>query len=448
MAVEVLINDLAQELRQEITSDLTIRLKPGFFNPNQDDILVYPYTVEGIFAYFPFYYANQKLKEFKNDKKKFSKRDLTFTGTLRDYQKDVVKKAIDQLNRFRTCFITMATGKGKTLTTIYLMTRLKVKCLVLLTRTTLFEQWIKSAKTNCPNFKYQEVNASEPLDPDCDMYLMNPINVLKRDRRDFADIGLLIADEADALCSEKVSKSYLHFSPKYAVALTATPERTDGLHKINDLHFGEEQIHIPLWVEHDYYKFNTKLIPEVRKNMRGHTDWHSLLEFQGQHQQRNGWIVQLCQFFPQRNILILCKRKDQTLKLFELLSDEKESVDYTTGTKKKFNTEARILVATFSKSGRGFDRPSTDMLILAADAEEQFAQYFGRCVRREDSKPILVDLVDEMKSLENHFRTRKNFSISVGGSIKDFRMTFPEFFSSKWVPRKEERAPPEIVFLD
>jgi superfamily II DNA or RNA helicase len=175
-----------------------------------------------------------------------------------------------------------------------------------------------------------------------------------------------------------------------------------------------------LYVEHTYYKYSTGLVPEVKKNMRGDTDWNSVLAFQTNHPERNRWIVDVCLRFKDRNILVLCKRKAHTEILTKMLQDEKESVDYTTGTKKKYSKDARILVTTYSKSGVGFDHPKLDMLIVASDVEELFEQYFGRCVRREDVVPIVVDFVDTLKSLENHFRTRKNYAISVGGKVKEY----------------------------
>lgn len=118
-------------------------------------------------------------------------------------------------------------------------------------------------------------------------------------------------------------------------------------------------------------------------------------------------------------------------------------MDYLTGTKKKFNNEARILISTYSKSGVGFDHPKLDMMIVASDVDENYEQYFGRCVRREDVDPIFVDLVDKLKSLETHFRNRKNYAVSVGGTVKDFRKMHPDFF----VPLQTSKSP-EIIFND
>lgn len=426
MSITFDLNTIPDNIKEEIMTDLVVSPKTTTYNSRSNDL--YAYSVIDSNVFLPFYYGIQKFK--KVNTAKFTHRDINFNGALRDYQLDVVSKAIQDLNKTRCTFLSMATGKGKTLTSIYIATRLKVKVCVLLFRVNLFEQWEESIKKVIPNVKIQVLDSTSRIDNDMDFYLINPINVAKRNIKDFTDIGLLIADEAHALCSEKLSKAFFHFQPKWCIGLSATPERSDDMHKILDLHFGPARINIPLYVKHDYYRFNTGLKPDVKYNMRGETDWNSILEFQATHEQRNKWIVKMCSMFPTRNILILCKRKSQTEKLYEMLIEEKESVDFTTGTKKKFDKEARILVTTFSKSGVGFDHPKLDMMIVASDVEEMFEQYFGRCVRREDSSPIFIDLVDDHKTLERHFGSRKSYAKSVGGSIKDFSIAFPNFNTS------------------
>ncbi len=429
MSIVVDLDDLTDKEKEEIIKDLTICSKTGFSGYSKG-VEIYTYAVEDNLVYIPFHYGTKKYKQYPNDEIKFTPMNsqIHFTGTLRDYQTQVVQEARKDLNSFRCTFLSMATGKGKTLTSIYLASQFRVKTCVLLFRVNLFEQWEASIKKVLPQAIVQTLDTKGDIDPNADFYLINPSTVLKRPRSDFADIGLLIADEAHALCSEKLSKSFLHFTPKWCIGLSATPERSDDLHKIIALHFGVNEINVPMYVEHDYYRFDTQLVPDVKRNMRGDTDWNSVLEFQANHPERNLWLTRLCLFFKDRNILILCKRISQAQTLYKMLQDENESVDYTTGTKKKFDKDARILVTTFSKSGVGFDHPKLDMMIVASDVEEMFEQYFGRCVRREDVVPIFVDLVDNYKSLERHFSTRKSYAKSVGGKIKDFRLSFPQFF--------------------
>ena len=97
-----------------------------------------------------------------------------------------------------------------------------------------------------------------------------------------------------------------------------------------------------------------------------------------------------------------------------------ESVTSFKGSKQKYNCESRILIATISKAGVGFDHPKMDALILASDVEEYFIQYLGRVFRREDVHPVVFDIVDNFNSLKRHYYTRKKVYDESGGTILKF----------------------------
>jgi superfamily II DNA or RNA helicase len=97
------------------------------------------------------------------------------------------------------------------------------------------------------------------------------------------------------------------------------------------------------------------------------------------------------------------------------------------GAMKKYNKDARILVATGSKAGTGFDHAKMDMLILASDAESLYDQYLGRVMRRQDTCPIIVDIVDNFSVFTKHYNTRMISYTKTGGEVKDFYQNFPEF---------------------
>jgi hypothetical protein len=67
-------------------------------------------------------------------------------------------------------------------------------------------------------------------------------------------------------------------------------------------------------------------------------------------------------------------------------------------------------------------------LILASDVEQYFVQYLGRVFRREDTEPVIIDLVDNYSLLYKHFQTRNSVYIEHGGIVKDFHKEFPNFF--------------------
>ena len=57
-------------------------------------------------------------------------------------------------------------------------------------------------------------------------------------------------------------------------------------------------------------------------------------------------------------------------------------------------------------------------------------QYLGRVFRREDTEPVIIDLVDNYSLLYKHFQTRNSVYIEHGGIVKDFHKEFPTFLSA------------------
>jgi hypothetical protein len=110
-----------------------------------------------------------------------------------------------------------------------------------------------------------------------------------------------------------------------------------------------------------------------------------------------------------------------------MLKEYGEEVDVFMDTQRTFNYDCRILIATYSKGGVGFDHPKLDMLISGADVEEGFQQYIGRIFRRDDVSPVYIDLIDNMSTIKKHSITRLKICKDLGGIVKDFEKIFPDF---------------------
>ena len=95
-----------------------------------------------------------------------------------------------------------------------------------------------------------------------------------------------------------------------------------------------------------------------------------------------------------------------------------ENVTSLLGSNQEFDKDARILIGTGQKVGTGFDHSKLNMLILAADIEEYFIQYLGRVFRTKDGIPIILDLVDNNKTLMRHFATRCKTYKKHGGTVR------------------------------
>jgi hypothetical protein len=88
-----------------------------------------------------------------------------------------------------------------------------------------------------------------------------------------------------------------------------------------------------------------------------------------------------------------------------------------TGSNKEFNKSTKILIGTTPKIGVGFDHSPIDALCMAADVLEYFEQFLGRCMRRQDVEPIVIDFKDDFKPLVRHLNIRIEKYIDYGGSV-------------------------------
>jgi superfamily II DNA or RNA helicase len=289
------------------------------------------------------------------------------------------------------------------------------------------DQWKDSIKAVNKNLKVQILENKTPKKEGMDFYLILGENLSHRPCTEFQGVGTFIVDECHMFCTPSMSKSFMRVQPKYSMALSATPFRTDRLDKILSLHFGYGMVKRKLHRNFNVYQLLTKFKPATRETANGNLDWSYVIDSQASDQWRNNLIVRICQFFNNRSIMILSKRVELQGKLLhDMLKEQGESVDIFTGTKKTYEKEARILVSTFSKAGVGFDNPKLDMLIVAGDVEEMFEQYMGRVFRRLDTVPMIVDIVDNFHVFKKHFNTRQITYLSSGGIIKSFEKSFPE----------------------
>ena len=70
------------------------------------------------------------------------------------------------------------------------------------------------------------------MDENAQFYIMNAINVKKRNISDYKDIGFLIVDEVHVMATKVMVEAFQYITPRYCLALSATPYRSDGLDEV------------------------------------------------------------------------------------------------------------------------------------------------------------------------------------------------------------------------
>ena len=425
MSLSVNIDSLSLAVREKLVTDLTVRpelenKKYTSYTSQTPDVELFQIRNDDVIV--PFAYGLNELKINKPKKENYDIiSDFSFTGTLRESQKEIKDEAIKLLNSHGTCLISCYPGFGKTITSIYIASKIKLKILILTHRVVLIKQWEEAIKTFCPNASINIITPTKKnISLDFDFNIINPINVGKYGPNFFSKIGTVIVDEAHLIMSKVLSQSLQFLFPKYLIGLSATPYRSDGLSVLLDLYFTENKIVRKLQREHIVYKLNTKFKPVVELGRNGTVNWGKILESQSNDIDRNNMILNIVNTHKDRIFLILSKRIEQAKYLHSKFVEMGESVDLLIESSTKFNKDCRILISTTSKAGIGFDHARLDALILASDLEDYFIQYLGRVFRRIDVIPIIFDLVDDNPILKKHFSTRKKVYTECGGKIQNY----------------------------
>jgi len=368
----------------------------------------------------PYAFAKRTLKLKPASSKSFGRMDAkNFDGDLREEQIIVKNEAIDHLNKTGSVMISMHVGAGKTITSINIARTIGLKTLVIVNKIVLMNQWSDAIKLFCGGATVQILKPKSKK-IEADFYIINAINIEKFGIEFFKDIGCVIVDEAHMIMASLISRSLLLVHPRYLIGLTATPYRPDGLDGLLDLYFGSEKIIRELYREHIVYKVETGFTPETKLTTQGRLDWNAILDSQSKDETRNELIISIIKDHPDRNFLVLVKRVEQGKLLEKRLIDEGESATSLLGSNQMFEKTARVLIGTCSKVGTGFDHPKLDTLLLAADVEEYFIQYLGRCMRTRDNIPVVFDLVDDNPIILKHYNTRRKIYKKHGGIVKKY----------------------------
>jgi len=315
----------------------------------------------------------------------------------------------------------------------------KFKCAVLAHRAVLFDQWKESIE-KFTDAKVQLVQTDGILDPTADFYIFNIAFVHKQWDKKTKNwipkklgiykekIGILIVDEAHIACASEMSRALLYFNPRIVLALTATPVRKDGMDKALELYFGDYDKTRIIRVATDpflVYRLATGIKPEWKMNAFGKKDWNTVIKSIVENEERNKLITDLIVKFDKYIILVLTKRTTHCKLLSKMLTELNITNSVMTGTMKKYDKNARVLLSTYSKLGVGFDDSRLNMLIVACSVTE-VEQYAGRLRDSEGKNRIIIDMVDDDSSCLTHWSERRKWYISRNGNIQHYYKVFPK----------------------
>lgn len=421
----IFIYNLPCEIKERIKTDLTIPNKQ-YLDAIRNDRYISPdmepefkYFVEDtaedcIYAPRGYIYPLLKFIRYKGLKYKLINETLTkkplklkFIGEPRKYQKE----AIIDIDRYPIGVLEAATGAGKTFMGTAMIVRRQQPTLIIVHTKELLYQWKESIK------KFIGYDAGLIGDGKFEVkkITVGIINTVRNKTDELEKkFGHIIVDEVHRCPSTMWTDTLSSFKAKYVLGLSATPFRRDGLGKAIYIFIGPKVHKVK---KSDLHKTGAVLKPFVFKmnsrfvckdDIPYATKVRKLVE----NQVRNIFICKtIRQDLKEFNspILIVSDRVTHCYELQKILKSNKIKSEVLSGkTKKKERTEivnrvkkneVKVLFATISLIGEGFDAPGLHALILATPIkfEGRVIQVCGRVLRPEKGKePRIYDFRDNL----------------------------------------------------
>lgn len=367
----------------------------------------------------------------KDKREKGIETDYKFIGKLNKKQEN----AMNELIAHETGVLCATTGFGKTVIGANIISKLKTNTLVIVNRNNLLEQW-KERLSYFLDINKKEIGqcgaSKENLNGKLDVASFQ--SLFKKDNIEelVKNYGLVIVDECHHVAAFSFEKVLKSIRSKYVYGLTATPTRKDGWHKIIYMQCGDIRVRVSnkelkqnKEMEHTVIvkKTNYKYIPTEEKDK---IQIAEILNDMSHNIFRNSLIIEDIRkcIVESRTPIVLTERVEHLNILKEKLEKFDVPVVIYKGNmgKKKTkeiqdiikkadeNNQPRIILATSSSIGEGFDDSRLDTLFLTMPVswKGRIIQYVGRLHREHEDKDrvIVYDYLDNMKVLEKMYTRR------------------------------------------
>jgi len=350
-------------------------------------------------------------------------KDIEFTGTLREYQNDIVKTCMTKT----VGIVEAMTGSGKTITFVALTLERKEPTLILVHTIELANQTV-NAFAKFTNLKAEDIGFIGD-----GRWEVKPITVAlhqtmaKLDDNKFALInerfGQIIADEVHIVGAETYYHTMTHLSAKYKFGFSATPKRDDGLTEV--IHFAtgpkiftvDTSLLEDVLIKPNIVRVNTSYDFPIFSS----DEYQALLTDLSEDKDRNQLIIDTSNLpeYKDRTMCFLCVRISQVMALKNLLGDEAEILTSKMPKKKRklvmeklLDGRCKKIVSTYALFSTGIDVPQLDLALMCAplQSEVKLKQTAGRLMRKSPGKiqATMIDFVDTKVSLLKHQFYRRN----------------------------------------
>jgi superfamily II DNA or RNA helicase len=381
---------------------------------------------------------------------------LEFQGSLRPQQEPVVKAYLDKVlsnNEVNSGggggLLELPCGFGKTSISLYILSRLKKKALVIVHKEFLMNQWIERIQQFLPNAKIGKIQGQiiDIEGKDIVLGMLQSLSMKDYPASLFDSFGLTIIDEVHHISSEVFSCALFKLVTKYMLGLSATMERSDGTTKVFKMFLGdvvykqERSKDEEVIVRGITYQTNDDEYNELELDFRGKPAASKMLSKICNYNRRSEFILKVLDDMikenPKQQIMIIASYRNILNYFYEAINHKQiATVGFYVGGMKesalKQTEEKQVVLATYSMAAEGLDIKTLTTLIMATPMTK-IEQSVGRILRQKhESPPIVVDIIDTHANFQNQWIKRRRFFKSQNYKIIQTSSSIYTTDISKW----------------
>jgi superfamily II DNA or RNA helicase len=414
---------------EKVINELTVKPQGGFIESTEDDSFCVCMETSK-YLYVPKYYGLQTYGLPEVNKITEPKRiSLEFKGALMKAQEDPVKAYLSSARD--PCkmggILQLPPGAGKTVMALYILCELKVKTMIIVHKDFLLNQWKERIEQYVPSAKVGLIKQKVvETDNDISIASLQSLSMREYDKDVFSEYGLVIIDECHHIAAQVFSKALLKVNFRYALGLSATVTRKDGLSKVFKWFIGDivykvtKKKNVDCNVHLAYFEDNSKEYKHESVMFNGKVNMAKMVNNIASYEPRTDFIVNtlfgILESEPTRNVIVLSDRRKHLEDIQKKIGGRYTTGLYLGGMKNASLEESKgkqIILGTFNMVSEGFDLPKLDTLVLAT-SKSDIEQSVGRIQRKhsigiDDNVPMVIDIVDDFSVFGNQFKKRSKF---------------------------------------
>jgi superfamily II DNA or RNA helicase len=445
---------------RKIKSDLTV--KP--FTPMAETFgpaskpVTYPIYLEypgNPRIYMPYFYG---LREFGIPQKcklpeptAISAHHATYTGhTPREVQVPVIEAymaaATDDTTPKRGGILELHTGFGKTLIAMNIISRLRLKTIIIVHKEFLLGQWVENIERSLPHARIGRIQGEvvDVTDKDVVIGMLQSLSQKEYPAELFSQFGLLIVDEAHHISSEVFIRALAKITTRCTLGLSATINRKDDTTWAIKDYLGPIIYSVKKRAaEHDVvvraieYRVPDSVYADVKCDFKGNPLYSCMISAICEYHPRTNFIIE--QIWnalvenPHQQIMVLAQNRNVLNYMHEAIAASAEALRarmlaaghgpeladqktgpivgfYLGGMKQrdlKVSEGRTIILATFAMAAEALDIPTLTTLFMIT-SKSDIVQSVGRILRAKNaSSPVIYDIIDHHPVFKNQWQRQR-----------------------------------------